>query len=123
MNIYHLKRFSTALAFPRRLSGESSNYRRRVTMLCSTPMGFVVALVFYISKTFTISSVLSIIDQTGFLMRCSTCSMVTDWSLFTSPPFMYRELVRAGISRKWPKKIGREQNEERHADFIRRMAQ
>ncbi|OJA15485.1 hypothetical protein AZE42_12764, partial [Rhizopogon vesiculosus] len=87
MNIYHLNRFSTALAFLRRLSGESSNYGRRVAMLCSTSMGFVVALVFYISKTFTISSVLSIIDQTGFLMRCSTCSMITDWLLFTSLPF------------------------------------
>ncbi|OAX36272.1 hypothetical protein K503DRAFT_867697 [Rhizopogon vinicolor AM-OR11-026] len=36
---------------------------------------------------------------------------------------IYRGLVRAGISCKWLKKIAREQNEERRADFVRRMAQ
>ncbi|OJA14036.1 hypothetical protein AZE42_06465 [Rhizopogon vesiculosus] len=87
MNIYCLNRFSTALALPRGLSGESSNYGRRVAMLCSTLMGFLVTLIFYISKTFTIPFVLSITDQTGFLMRCSTRSMITNWSPFTSLPF------------------------------------
>ncbi|OJA13303.1 hypothetical protein AZE42_12323, partial [Rhizopogon vesiculosus] len=36
---------------------------------------------------------------------------------------IYRELVRAGISRKQLEKIARERHEERRADFIRRMAQ
>ena len=38
-------------------------------------------------------------------------------------PITYCEPARAGISRKRLKKTAREQNEERRADFIRRMAQ
>ncbi|OJA07965.1 hypothetical protein AZE42_08750 [Rhizopogon vesiculosus] len=89
MSIYHLNRFSTALAVPRGLSGESSNYGRRVVMLPS----HLLRLVHHRPDWF-LDEMIDLLDDNRLVaVHFST---------------IHRELVRAGISRKWLKKIARE---------------